>query len=123
MLSICNSLHFTCQYFNICSHSLPNIVNFCYGFHSHLFLSSDANFCYFSLRGSINFLDLSLVYIKFLFLINKQFSTDSYLDCEGYIGFLPKSLPYFLLSSPDHCTANVTDNKNSSDQKLISKLT
>jgi len=50
-----------------------------------LVLGICADFCYLSLRCPINFfLDPPFVYIKIPFPINKQFSTDSFLDWEGH---------------------------------------
>jgi len=56
-----------------------------------------ANFRYLSLRGPINFLDPSLVYIKFLFPINKQFIIDSFLDWEGHYWV---SAPLYQITAP-----------------------
>jgi len=88
------------------SHFLPKVVHFKQaGFHSLLFLASDAIFCYLSKRGPINFHDPSVVYIKFLFPIDKQYSIDSFLDWEGHY-WLFRDLYQITAphSSRFHCT-------------------
>jgi len=78
------------------SQFLYKVVHFkqrllCWFSFSHI-LGIGADLCYLSLERLINFLDPPLVYIKFLFPINKQFSIDSFLDCDWF----------FYLSQPDH---------------------
>jgi len=43
-----------------------------------------ANFRFLSLRGPIQFLDPSLMYLKLTFPFNKQFSIDTFLDWEDH---------------------------------------
>jgi len=69
------------------------------GFHSHIFwhMRWFSN----SVRGLINFLDLSLVYIKLLFPINIQFSIDSFLDWEGHYWV------FTILIRKPHCSRSL----------------
>jgi len=66
----------------------PKVVHFkqaaIIGFHSHLLISIDANFCLTFSKRFWSFFDRSLVYIKFLYPINKQFNINSIPDWDGH---------------------------------------